>query len=397
MRKSPTPFNFLSMSLAVSLSGCAGSGFGAWNNNWNNITGGVRDYGQYPTPNAQTCFINPTLVAAKQQGLDNLEFQKARQGIPGVVLVKDYLIPATNQLIVQGNAQPLNALYAQIQPQTLANFMIGCNEVMVQERAQLIQERQQLIQERAQLIQHINTQRNQIAQWQNYLNTTPAPQPTLQTFQYSYITAHPEIGKAQGAFNNIYESQPTLLFMTLSLYTPVDQLENLLNINTIQGLQNFQQQLQQRHLLTDGTIPPINWEKYKLTLTGVMTMKETTAQTIQGLQNIQQKLQGIHQQLQNIYQVFGGPHSNSHPVLTNAILESPSADLKFWESLPFHGTAGSLGIINWQKALIAVQHGNYMPLIALYSQTQPQTWRNYFVNYYKWAQKIHGKPVLNYH
>ena len=66
-----------------------------------------------------------------------------------------------------------NALYAQIQPQTLANFMIGCNEVMVQERAQLIQERKQLI-------QHINTQRNQIAQWQNYLNTTPAPQPTLQ-------------------------------------------------------------------------------------------------------------------------------------------------------------------------------------------------------------------------
>ncbi|MBQ5773700.1 MAG: hypothetical protein IIW09_02540, partial [Acetobacter sp.] len=119
-------------------------------------------------PNAQTCFTNPTLVAAKQQGLDNLEFQKARQGIPGFVLVKNYLIPATNQLIVQGNAQPLNALYAQIQPQTLANFMIGCNEVMVQER-------QQLIQERKQLIQHINTQRNQIAQWQNYLNTTPAP------------------------------------------------------------------------------------------------------------------------------------------------------------------------------------------------------------------------------
>ena len=185
MRKSArATFKFLlGISLAVSLSGCAGFGFGAWNNNWNNITGGVRDYGQYPTPNAQTCFINPTLVAAKQQGLDNLEFQKARQGIPGVVLVKDYLIPATNQLIVQGNAQPLNALYAQIQPQTLANFMIGCNEVMVQERNQLIQGRNQLLQERQQIIQNINTQRNQIAQWQNYLNTTPAPQPTVATFQ----------------------------------------------------------------------------------------------------------------------------------------------------------------------------------------------------------------------
>ncbi|MBO6086542.1 MAG: hypothetical protein J6P19_09140, partial [Acetobacter sp.] len=97
----------LSVSLAVSLSGCAGWGtWNAWNDNWNNITGGVRDYGQYPMPNAQTCFTNPTLVAAKQQGLDNLELQKARQGIPGFVLVKNYLIPATNQLIVQGNAQP---------------------------------------------------------------------------------------------------------------------------------------------------------------------------------------------------------------------------------------------------------------------------------------------------
>ena len=177
MKKSTPSFKFLlTLGLAVSLSGCAGSGWGTWNNSWNNITGGVRNYGRYPMPNAQTCFTNPTLVAAKQQGLDNLEFQKARQGIPGFVLVKNYLIPATNQLVAQNNPQPLNALYAQIQPQTLANFMIGCNEVMVQERQQLIQERQQLIQD-------INTQRNQIAQWQNYLNTTPAPQPTVATFQ----------------------------------------------------------------------------------------------------------------------------------------------------------------------------------------------------------------------
>ena len=84
-------------------------------------------------------------------------------------------------------------------------------------------------------------------------------------------------------------------------------------------------------------------------------------------------------------------------VESKATAESPPADIKFWESLPYHGTPGDLGIINWDKALIAVQHGNYMPLIALYSQMQPQTWRNYFVNYYKWAQKIHGKPVINYH
>ena len=421
MRKSPTPFNFLSMSLAVSLSGCAGSGFGAWNNNWNNITGGVRDYGQYPTPNAQTCFINPTLVAAKQQGLFELQAQKAREGISAITLVKDYLIPATNQLVVNNNPQPLNVLYAQIQPQTLANFMIGCNEVMVQERntmaqerQQMIQERQQMIRERQQIIQDINNQRNQIAQWQNYLNTTPAPQPTLQTFQYSYITAHPEIGKAQGAFNLIYESKPTLLFLRLCLYTPVDQLENLLNINTIQGLQNFQQQLQQRHLLTDGTIPPapppINWAQYKITFGSVLagaiervldpslikTSIRKLEQQLQGihqkLQNVHQQLQGIHQQLQKIHQLQG---SHSHPIMeSQATMDSPSADIKFWESLPYHGTPGSLGIINYDKALIAAQHGNYMPFVDIYSQMQPQTWRNYFVGLYQESQKYHRKAKV---
>ncbi|MBO6086481.1 MAG: hypothetical protein J6P19_08825, partial [Acetobacter sp.] len=387
----------LTLGLAVSLSGCAG--FGTWNNNWNNswnnITGGVRNYGQYPMPNAQTCFTNPTLVAAKQQGLDNLEFQKAAEGISKITLVRDELIPATNQLFVNNNPQPLNALYAQIQPPTLANFMIGCNEVIVKERAQLIQERQHLLQERVQLIQDINTKRNQIAQWQNYLNTTPAPQPTLQTFQESYVTAHQEIGKAEDAIGNIYQGKPMLLFLVLCLYTPVDQINTFLNINTIQGLQNFQQQLQKEHLLTDGTIPPINWAKYKLTFSGVMTMTETTAQTIQGLQKIHQQLQGIHQQLQGIHQAFYGSHPHTMLRESQATMASPSADIKFWESLPYHGTPGSLGIINWDKALIAVQHGNYMPLIAIYSQMQPQTWRNYFVNLYKWGQKMHIKAKIN--
>ena len=397
MKKSSLPLKLLlSMSLAISLSGCAG--FGTWNNNWNNnswnnITGGVRNYGRYPMPNAQTCFTNPTLVAAKQQGLDNLEFQKARQGIPAILLVKNYLIPAINQLVVQGNAQPLNALYTQIQPQTLANFMIGCNQVMVQERQQLIQERKQLIQERKQLIQDINTQRNQIVQWQNYLNTTPAPQPTLQTFQeYSDSpNTYPEIGKAGNAISNIYESKPSLLFMTLTLYTPVDQLENLLHINTLQGLQNFKQQLQQRHLMTGPPPEPpkINWAKYKLTLTGVMTMKETTAQTIQGLQKIHQQLQKIHQQLQGIHQQLRGQQTN-----VVADFSTPQSTLNTFESLPYHGTAGALGVINYQKAIIAAQHGNFMPLIAISSQMQPQTWRNYLVNYYKWGQQTHQKAEV---
>ncbi|MBO5996161.1 MAG: hypothetical protein J6P77_02860, partial [Acetobacter sp.] len=276
----------LSVSLAVSLSGCAGWGtWNAWNDNWNNITGGVRDYGQYPMPNEKTCFINQTLGNDIQQGLYNLEFQKARQGIPGPVLVANYLIPATNQLFVNNNPQPLNALYAQIQPQTLANFMIGCNKVVAQEGKLLIQERKHLLQERAQLIQDVNNQRNQIAQWQNYLNTTPAPQPTLQTFQSSYVIAHPEIGKAQNNAVLIYEAKPSLLFLILCLYTPVDQIDTLLNINTIQGLQNFKQQLQQRHLMPNPiptNPPPMNWAQYTLTFSQVQNLKITTAQTIQG-------------------------------------------------------------------------------------------------------------------
>ena len=382
MKKSTPTFKFLlTLGLAVSLSGCAG--FGTWNNSWNNITGGVRNYGQYPMPNAQTCFTNPTLVAAKQQGLYALESQKVTEGISPITLVRDELIPATNQLIVQGNAQPLNALYTQIQPQTLANFMIGCNEVMVKER-------QQLLQERAQLIQDINNQRNQIAQWQNYLNTTPAPQPTLKMFQEYSDTNIPQVAKAGGDFNNIYESKPTLLFLILCLYTPVDQQENFLNINTIQGLQNFKQQLQQRHLMPNPipiNPPPMNWAQYKITFTKVENLKITTAQTIQGLQKIQQQLQGIHQS-------FYGSHPHTMLRESTATICSPPADIKFWESLPYHGTPGSLGIINYDKALIAEQHGNYMPLIAIYSQMQPQTWRNFFVNYFKWGQKMNLKPDI---
>ncbi|MBR2124524.1 MAG: hypothetical protein IJ934_05085 [Acetobacter sp.] len=402
--KTLPPLKFLlSVSLAVSLSGCAGWGTwnNNWNDNWNNITGGARNYGQYPTPNEETCFINPTTVNAKQQGLYDLAFQKARQGIPTILLVKNYLIPATNQLFVNNNPQPLNALYAQIQPQTLANFMIGCNEVVAQEGKLLIQERKHLLQERAQLIQDVNNQRNQIAQWQNYLNTTPAPQPTLQTFQLSYQKTHPEIGKAEGAFNLIYESKPSLLFLILCLYTPVDQIDTLLNINTIQGLQNFQQQLQQRHLMTGPPpeIPQINWEQYKITFSSIFVgaiervLDPSLIKT--SIRKLEQQLQEVHQQLQKMHQQFYGSHSHTMLRESTATMDSPSADIKFWESLPYHGTAGSLGIINWDKALIAVQHGNYMPLIALYSQMQPQTWRNYFVNYYKWGQKTHQKATVH--
>ncbi|MBQ5469437.1 MAG: hypothetical protein IIT54_02310, partial [Acetobacter sp.] len=110
---------------------------------------------------------------------------------------------------------------------------------------------------------------------------------------------------------------------------------------------------------------------------------------------IHKQLQKIQQQLQGIHQAFYGSHPHTMLRESQATMDSPSADIKFWESLPYHGTPGSLGIINWDKALIAVQHGNYMPLIAIYSQMQPQTWRNYFVNLYKWGQKMHIKAKIN--
>ena len=179
--------------------------------------------------------------------------------------------------------------------------------------------------------------------------------------------------------------------MILCLYTPVDQIDTLLNINTIQGLQNFQQQLQQRHLMPNPiptNPPPMNWAQYTLTFSQVQNLKITTAQTIQGLQKIQQQLQGIHQ-------AFYGSHPHTMLRESKATMCSPSADIKFWESLPYHGTAGSLGIINYDKALIAEQHGNFEPLIAIHQQDQPQTWRNYFVNYYKWGQKTHQKATVH--
>ena len=328
MKKTPLKI-FLGMSLAVSLSGCAGA-----------------NYGNYPTPNAQTCFINPTLVAAKQQGIDNLGFQKAKEGIPVKTLVADYLIPATNKLFIDGNAQPLNALYAQIQPQTLANFMIGCNQVMVQERNQMIKERNQMIKERNQMIKELSTS-------QHYLNTTPAPQPTYiptkpqatGTCSLQYFNTHPEIHKAGLAIQYIYTAKPALIYVNTSIARP------------ILGVNSF--------------IHP-------LTLTGVENTTITTAYTEQKLEEIHQQLQELHQQLQELHQqvqrIKMGINVTPQEILNTAGSNTP----------------GLSGVINYEKAVIASQNGNYMPLIAIYSQVQPPAWRNYFVGCYQLAQKDHA-------
>ena len=314
--KKHSPRFLLGLSLAISLSGCAGI-----------------NYGNYPTPNAQACFINPTLVAAKQQGLRNLAFQKAKQGIPVKTLVANYLIPATNQLIVNNNPQPLNALYAQIQPQTLANFMIGCNQVMVQETNQMIRERNQMIKE--------------ISASQHYLNTTPAPQPTLfpltkpqetGTCSFQYSNTHPEIQKAANAFQRIYTVSPVVHINALIFGQP-------------------------------------------LTLAGVKNMKINVAYT-------ERELEKIHQQLQQIHQWLQGKTINLTPqkMLNQDIVAyqmTPPSERSIVRS-------ALSADINYQKAIIAAQNKNWLPLIAVYSQVQPPTWRNYFVGCYQIAQKDHA-------
>ena len=309
--KKHSPRFLLGLSLAISLSGCAGI-----------------NYGNYPTPDAQACFINPTLVAAKQQGIDNLGFQKAKQGIPVKTLVANYLIPATNQLIVNNNPQPLNALYAQIKPQTLANFMIGCNQVMVQETNQMIKERNQIIKE--------------ISTSQRYLNTTPAPQQaTTGTCVPQYSYTHPEINKAAAAIQYIYTLNPVVHTNALIFGQP-------------------------------------------LTLTGVENMTITTAYTERGLEKIHQ----LHQQLQKVQQ-------NMKKGIYLTPQEMLYQDMEVYKVLPPSIRSALSADINYQKAVIASQNGNYMPLIAIYSQVQPPAWRNYFVGCYQLAQKDHATAKVD--
>ncbi|MBO7072420.1 MAG: hypothetical protein J6V89_02725, partial [Acetobacter sp.] len=241
-------------------------------------------------------------------------------------------------------------------------------------------------------------------------------QPTFETCQSSYVYAHPEIENAGNSIPGIYEMKPALLYLKLILYTPTDQLNNLLNINTIQGLQNFQQQLQKKHLLTDGAPPlppppppPINWAQYKITFSSVLAgaiermfdpllIKTSIRKLEQQLQGVHQQLQGVHQQLQGIHQQLQGLHQKLQQLhqapQTPESFGTPQESLNTVESVaslePGFLSAGASGIINYQKAVIAAQNGNNTPLIAIYKQAQPQTWQNYFVNYYTFAQTHPG-------
>ncbi|MBR2124970.1 MAG: hypothetical protein IJ934_07435 [Acetobacter sp.] len=415
MKKSAPTFKFLlGISLAVSLSGCAGWGTRNthWSNNqnnnssiwsrgyeigteWTKVTGGVRNYGPYPTPNLVTCSIKPATVNAIEIGLRKLAAQKAREGISPFTLIKDYLIPAGNQLFIQNNPQPLNALYAQIQPQTLANFMIGCNEVTVQEGKILIKDRKILNEEAKILNKKLETMskktlalQHYLDGMQHYLDTTPAPQPSLQTFQYSYIIAHPEIEKAMEGVADRYMGKPLLLFSALlisieqnqlnnvfdqtintinnmsfnnininnlnnlnnTVNNSIDQINNLFKINTIQGLQ---QQLQQRHLTINQILqkplllkplPPINFARFRMTFGGVLLGAAERVvdpyliiSSMRKLEQKQQRLyqmgQQIHQQLQQTNQQL----QHLHYMQEHHITESPQEIINDLDSLPNHG------------------------------------------------------------
>ena len=95
------------------------------------------------------------------------------------------------QALKAGNAAPLNAIYAQITPKALSNFMIACNKLAAHSA---------------------NTAFMSIGQ--QYLNTTPAPQPTLfltkprsGTCSVQYAKSHPEIVKALTYASHIYETR----------------------------------------------------------------------------------------------------------------------------------------------------------------------------------------------
>ena len=210
--------------------------------------------------------------------------------------------------------------------------MIGCNQVMVQETNQMIKERNQMIKE--------------ISASQHYLNTTPAPQPTYVptkpqatgTCSSQYFNTHPEINKAGTAIYTIYVMNPVVHINALIFGHP-------------------------------------------LTLAGVKNMKINVAYT-------ERELEKIHQQLQQIHQWLQGKTINLTPqkMLNQDIVAyqmTPPSERSIVRS-------ALSADINYQKAIIAAQNKNWLPLIAVYSQVQPPTWRNYFVGCYQIAQKDHA-------
>ncbi|MBQ5497712.1 MAG: hypothetical protein IIT71_04040, partial [Acetobacter sp.] len=130
--------------------------------------------------------------------------------------------------------------------------------------------------------------------------------------------------------------------------------------------------------------------------TSIIKLEQQLQGVHQQLQGVHQQLQGVHQQLQELHQQLQrlpqhsqrfhqsvqalGPHSSPQEILN--VLE------------PEH-FSGNSRIINYVKAVIASQNGNWSPLIAIYKQVQPKTWSNYFATCYQASQQAHLKAKVD--
>ncbi|MBQ5470199.1 MAG: hypothetical protein IIT54_06300 [Acetobacter sp.] len=207
------------------------------------------------------------------------------------------------------------------------------------------------------MIKERNQMIKKLAASQHYLNTTPAPpQATTETCVPQYSYTHSEINKAAAAIQYTYTMKPVLIYVNASIASPIPGVPG-------GGVNSF--------------IHP-------LTLTGVENMTITTAYTEQKLEKIHQQLQELHQQVQRIKMGIN--------VTPQEMLNQCETVYKILPPLLRHGLSAE---INYQKAVIAAQNGNYMPLIAIYSQAQPPTWRNYFVGCYQMGQKYHAKAKVD--
>ena len=117
-------------------------------------------------------------------------------------------------------------------------------------------------------------------------------------------------------------------------------------------------------------------------------MKINAAYTERELEKIHQQLQQIHQQLQRIE--IGKtltPQEQLNQVMAAYQMIPPSERSIVRPAFS--------AMINYQKAVIAAQNGNWLPLIAVYSQVQPPTWANYFTTCYQIEQKYHFKAKVD--
>ena len=115
-------------------------------------------------------------------------------------------------------------------------------------------------------------------------------------------------------------------------------------------------------------------------------MKINVAYTEQKLEKIHQQLQQIHQQLQRANPSNTSPQEQLNQVMAAYQIIPPSERSIVRPDFSV--------LINYEKAVIAAQNGNYTPLIAIYSQVQPPAWGNYFAGCYQLEQKYHLKAQV---